>query len=159
MILKNDHTSGDSFPLIPGRRKEDRVYCWCHNLWGIGKNGGKFYDINFKGAPYPPNPKYPLGKICLEPTYIFWQCDALAWCYGVGEVMPMQYVWMWTENKNGTKYWINEMSKQSRLTWDLRPSQEVLLRTRGTLLEFLKRAATELQVYRFVNEVSAVYFV
>ena len=119
MILKNDHTSGDSFPLIPGRRKEDRVYCWCHNLWGIGKNGGKFYDINFKGAPYPPNPKYPLGKICLEPTYIFWQCDALAWCYGVGEVMPMQYVWMWTENKNGTKYWINEMSKQSRLTCNL----------------------------------------
>ena len=81
---------------------------------------------------------------------------------------------MWTENKNGTKYWINEMSKQSRLTCNLclpgknhqtwqvyqvRPSQEVLLRTRGTLLEFLKRAATELQVYRFVNEVSAVYFV
>lgn len=50
----------------------------------------------------------------------------------------------------------------------LRPSEEVLQRTRGTLLEFLKRedleamkiafkTSTELQGYGFVDEVSALY--
>ena len=50
----------------------------------------------------------------------------------------------------------------------LRPSEEVLFRTRGTLLDFLKRedleamkiafkTSTELQGYGFVDEVSALY--
>lgn len=74
-----------------------------------GRVGGKSYDINFKGAPYP------LGTIFLEPTY-FDNVVPLARRYGVGEVLPMPDVGMWTENKNGTnislaQYWINELSK------------------------------------------------
>ena len=74
-----------------------------------GRVGGKSYDVNFRGSPYP------LGTIFLEPTY-FDNVVALAREYGVGEILPIPSTGMWLQNHGGTnislaQYYVRELSK------------------------------------------------
>ena len=74
-----------------------------------GRVGGKSYDVQFRGSPYP------MGTIFLEPTY-FDNVVPLAREYNVGEILPLPSVGMWTSNQGGSnitlaEYYITELSK------------------------------------------------
>ena len=71
--------------------------------------GGKSYDIDFRGSPYP------LGTIFLEPTY-FDNVVPLAREYNVGEILPIPTSGLWLANQKGTnitqgQYFVKELSK------------------------------------------------
>ena len=74
-----------------------------------GRVGGKSYDINYKGVPYP------LGTVFLEPTY-FDNVIPLAREYNVGDIVPLPPLGFWTANNGnsnitGPRYYVAELSK------------------------------------------------
>ena len=94
-----------------------------------GRLGGKSYDINFRGAPYP------LGTIFFEPTY-FDNVVALAREYGVGEILPIPSVGMWLQNQGGTnislaQYYGRELAKFTN-------SQDLLVNVAFMLTKIIK---------------------
>jgi len=136
-----------------------------------GRVGGKSYDINYQGVPYP------LGTVFLEPTY-FDNIVPLAREYNVGEVIPLPDVSFWTANNDNSSlslplYYVTELSKFTKsqdpvinigflvtniikyirlhkeLFGDyegdfmLKPSNAVMRRIRGTFIQFLKRENLE----------------
>ena len=59
-----------------------------------GRVGGKSYDVQFRGSPYP------MGTIFLDSTY-FDNVVSLAREYNVGEILTLPPAGMWTSNQGG----------------------------------------------------------
>ena len=235
LILNQEPAKGEEFPKIPGPDKSDRVCIVGAGPSGVhmalklkklgfenvtifektGRIGGKSYDIQYQGVPYP------MGTVFFEPNY-FDNFIPLARDYNVGDVKELPPAGLWTRNQASSNitlpvYYLQVLSKftksQDPLTnvgflltkiikyiglvnnvkynihtstrsffdrlhkelfgdYDgdimLKPSKEVMERTRGTFLEFLKRedleplkvifkTTHELQGYGWIDEVSALY--
>ena len=94
-----------------------------------GRLGGKSYDINFRGAPYP------LGTIFFEPTY-FDNVVALAREYGVGEILPIPSVGMWLQNQGGTNISLAQYYGKELATFT--NSQDLLVNVAFMLTKIIK---------------------
>ena len=129
LILKPDPAKGEEFPKIPGPETSDRVCIVGAGPSGIhmalklkklgyedvtifeksGRIGGKSYDIEFQGVPYP------MGTIFFEPTY-FENFVPLAREYGVGDLKELPPAGVWTKNHASSnitlsQYYLSELSK------------------------------------------------